>query len=69
MAKKSVTKQSIQKGYQNYLLEEGKKPETVRIFTKHQQISDDEFYKYFGSLKNIEASIWEGYFTKTLSVV
>lgn len=69
MAKKAVTKQSIQKGYQDFLLEEGKKPETVRIFTKHQNISDDDFYKHFGSLNNIESSIWNGYFNKALDVV
>lgn len=69
MAKKSVSKSSIQKGYQNYLLEEGKKPETVRIFTKHQKISDEDFYKHFGSLKNVEKSIWEDYYLKTLKVV
>ena len=69
MAKKSVTRKTIQKGYQDFLLEEGKKPETVRIFTKHQKISDDDFYKHFGSLNNIESSIWEDYFVNTLNVV
>lgn len=69
MAKKTVTKLSIQKGYQDFLLAEGKKPETVRIFTKYLKISDDDFYTHFGSLKNIESSIWDGYFTKTLNIV
>lgn len=69
MAKKSVSKSSIQKGYMDYLLEEGKKPDTVRIFTKHMKISDDDFYKHFGSLKNIEKSIWEGYYTQTFKVI
>lgn len=69
MAKKAVTKKSIQKAYQDYLLETGKKPETVRIFTKYLKISDDGFYKHFGSLKNIESSIWEGYFNQTLSIL
>ena len=69
MAKKTVSKASIQKGYQDYILEEGKKPETVRVFTKHQKISDEDFYKHFGSLKNVEKSIWENYYLKTLKVV
>ncbi len=69
MAKKAVTKKAIQKGYQDYLLEIGKKPETVRIFTNYLKISDDDFYKHFGSLKNIESSIWDGYFNQTLSVL
>ncbi|MEO9869242.1 hypothetical protein [Ekhidna sp.] len=69
MAKKAVSKSSIQKGYQNFLLDEGKKPETVRIFSNYLKISDDEFYKHYGSLKNIEASIWEDYYLKTMKVI
>lgn len=68
MAKK-ITKESIQQGYQDYLLDEGKAPETVRVFTKHMNISDDEFYAHFGSLKNIEATIWNGYYIKAFEVV
>ena len=33
------------------------------------KISDDDFYKHYGSLKNIEASIWEEYYSKTLEVI
>ncbi|NQZ77872.1 MAG: hypothetical protein HRT61_17470 [Ekhidna sp.] len=69
MAKKAVSRSSIQKGYQDYLLTEGKKPETVRILTKYLNTSDQEFYKHFGSLKNIEKSIWEDYFHSTLKVI
>ncbi len=69
MAKKNISKQTLQEGYQDYLLEEGKKPETVRIFTKFLGITDDEFYKHFGSLKNIESCIWDDYYHKTLEVV
>ncbi|MEP0987395.1 hypothetical protein [Ekhidna sp.] len=69
MAKKSISASSIQKGFQDYLLEEGKIPETVRIFTKYLKISDEDFYKYYGSLKNIEKSIWKDYFSRTLKVI
>lgn len=69
MAKKSISRSSIQKSYQDYLLEEGKNPETVRIFTKYMKITDQDFFKHFGSLKNIEKSIWEDYFSSTLKVV
>ena len=69
MAKKTVTRNSIQKGYQDFLLDEGKKPESVRIFTKHLGISDEEFFKHFGSLHKIENAIWEDYFLKTLEVI
>lgn len=69
MAKKSITKKAIQEGYQDYLLTEGKVPETVRIFTKHLKISDDDFFKHFGSLRNIEKSIWDGYYQQTFKVI
>ena len=69
MAKKELTKETILKGYQDYLLDEGKVPETVRVFTKHMKISDEDFYLHFGSLKNIEATIWNGYFNRAFEVV
>ncbi|MEQ6165756.1 hypothetical protein AAOE16_01065 [Ekhidna sp. MALMAid0563] len=69
MAKKAISKSSIQKGYMDYLLGEGKKPDSVRIFTMFLKISDEDFYKHFGSLKTIEKSIWEGYYSQTMKVV
>ena len=69
MAKKSVTKESIQKGFQDYLLNEGKTPETVRQFTKYLKISDDNFYSVYGSLTGIESSIWIDYYSNTLKVL
>ncbi|MBC6401647.1 MAG: hypothetical protein GDA51_13230 [Ekhidna sp.] len=69
MAKKTVTKNAIQKGYQDYLLNHGKGPETVRVFTKFLGIDDEAFYRHFGSLKNIETSIWEDYYRKTLTII
>lgn len=69
MAKKTVTKKSIQKSYQDYLLTEGKKPETVRIFTNYAKISDSEFYQVFGNLDTIESSIWKDYFSKTFDIL
>jgi len=69
MAKKTASRDGIQKGYQDYLLDHGKAPETVRIFTKFLGVDDEAFYKHFGSLKNIESSIWEDYYKKTLEVI
>lgn len=69
MAKKSVSKKSILKGYQDYLLEEGQKPATVRVFTKYLKVTDEDFYKHFGSLKNIEQTIWNDYFNTTMEVI
>ena len=69
MAKKTASKKTIQKGYQDYLLDHGKKPESVRVFTRFLNITDEEFYEHFGSLNTIEQSIWEGYYLTTLDVL
>ena len=69
MAKKTVTKKAIQKSYQDFLLTEGKSPETVRIFTNYAKISDDEFYKVFGNLETIESSIWKDYYYQTFDIL
>lgn len=69
MAKKTVSKKSIQTAYQDYLLEHGKKPETVRVFTKFLGIEDEAFYKYYGSLDTIETTIWEDYYIMTLNTI
>lgn len=69
MAKKKATRQSIQRSYQEYLLTEGKSPETVRIFTNYAKISDDDFFQVFGSLTTIESSIWKDYYLHTFEVL
>lgn len=69
MAKKVVTKSSIQKGFQDYLLEEAKLPKTVRILTNYLKITDASFFEHFGSLEKVELSIWEDYYRKTLDVL
>ena len=69
MAKKTISRNGIQKGYQDYLLNNGKIPETVRIFTNFLKVDDEAFYKHFGSLKKIESSIWEDYYSKTLEII
>ena len=69
MAKKAIERDDIQKGYQDYLLEHGKTPESVRIFTKFLGIDDEAFFKHFGSLRTIESSIWEDYYLKTLDII
>lgn len=69
MAKKAITKKIIQKGFQEYLLSEGKPPETVRILTNFLKISDEDFFKHYGSLNTIESSIWKDYYQKSLDVL
>ncbi len=69
MAKKTGSKKAIQKSYQDYLLTEGRTPDTVRIFTNYAKISDEDFFKVFGNLDAIESSIWMGYYSNTLDIL
>lgn len=69
MAKKSVSRSTIIKKFQDYVLENGHSPQTVRLFTKFAAISDDNFYTHFGSITTVESTIWEDYFHQTLKVV
>ncbi|MEQ9405580.1 MAG: hypothetical protein RIM99_18470 [Cyclobacteriaceae bacterium] len=69
MAQKSVTRESIQKGFQDYLLNEAKIPQTVRILTNYLKITEASFFEHYGSLAKVEASIWEDYYGKTLTVL
>ena len=69
MAKKSASRSTIIKNFQDYVLEQGHKPKTVRLFTQYADITDDAFYKHFGSIATVESKIWESYFQQTLKVV
>ncbi len=69
MAKKSVTRNSIKKGFQEYLLLEGKAPASVLVFTKYLKITEEAFFEKFGSLGAIEKSIWEDYYQKTFDIL
>lgn len=69
MAKKSLTKEEIQKKYQDFILSEAKTPETVRIFTEYIKTTDANFFEHFGSLERVESSIWEDYYKATFATL
>lgn len=55
----------IAKAYREYLLTEGKQPASVFKFCKDIGISEDEFYKHFGSFDALEKGIWKAFIDKT----
>ena len=61
----SGTGDKIIKAYREYVLTEGKQPASVFKFCKDLVISEDEFYKYFGSFDAVEKGIWKDYIDKT----
>ena len=55
----------ISKAYREYLLTEGKQPASVFKFCKDIGISEDEFYKHFGSFEALEKEIWKAFIDQT----
>jgi AcrR family transcriptional regulator len=60
-----ATADKLTKAYREYLLTEGKQPASVFKFCNDTGISEDEFYKHFGSFEALEKTIWQGYIDKT----
>ena len=52
------TKQDIQSAYIDYVLTEGAQPKSVYVFAKQNELTEEEFYKFYGSLEAIEISVW-----------
>lgn len=71
-AKKAVRKspeEKIREGYISYVLEHGKKPESIFKFIKALKIKEEDFYESFNSFENIEKQIWLSIFNETLEMV
>lgn len=52
--------------FKRYLLENNRRPSSVFHFSRHANISENEFYDYFNSLEALENTLWKGYFEETL---
>jgi len=64
-----VTIDSIQTAYIDFVLTEGKQPNSVYIFAKQNDLTEEEFYNFFGSFDALEQSIWTGFATKTIEEI
>jgi Tetracyclin repressor-like, C-terminal domain len=53
--------------YQEFILENGHKPESVYVFCKKIKIKESDFYQEFSQFAQIEAVIWKNFFQKALS--
>lgn len=53
----------------NYTLEHNEKPKSVYLFTKENNLDEDEFYSLFAKLENIEKELFKMFFVKTLSLL
>ena len=67
--KKIVDSQFIISKYMEYALEHDGFPKSVYKFCKEIKITEEEFYKCFGSLEKVNSSIWAVFFTTTVDAM
>jgi AcrR family transcriptional regulator len=64
-----LTKDRLIELYMNYVLEHEEEPVTVYKFAKQHDITEAEFYNFFGSFDGLKKGIWERFFEHTLDVM
>ena len=64
-----LTKDRLIELYMNYVLEHEEEPGTVYKFAKQHDITEAEFYNFFGSFDGLKKGIWERFFEHTLDVM
>jgi hypothetical protein len=52
----------------DYVLEHEKTPKSVYKFAKDNNMSEQEFYQFFGSFDSLRKDIWNTFFTMTMDV-
>ena len=67
--KKNITADNIYSMYMDYVLENGKPPENVYIFSKENNFDESLFYRFFGSFEAVEKSIFAAFFDNTISLL
>lgn len=65
----AATDSRITQAYKDYLLNHGYQPASVYKFAAELGISEDEFYKHFGSFDGIENSIWKEFINNTIQAL
>ncbi len=68
-AAKKITKESITEAYMNYVLEHEREPKSVYKFAKEHNMSEADFYNFFGSFRGLKQDIWNSFFNNTIDVI
>jgi hypothetical protein len=68
-AKAGSSKDQIISGYMTYVLEHEKVPVSVYKFCKTIEVTEDQFYSHFGSMENLQKSIWDTFFMNTIDLM
>jgi len=64
--KNGLSKEKIISMYMEYILEHDEKPKSVFKFSKLNNITESEFYNFFGTIESIEKEIFKMFFEKTV---
>jgi len=64
-----TTAEEIQNAYVDYVLTQGRKPKSVYAFAKENNLSEAEFYNFYGSFEAIEETIWTNLITIAIAEV
>jgi AcrR family transcriptional regulator len=68
-AKKKISKLNILSAFMDYVLENGRHPNTVFAFSKANDFDEATFYKYFGSFQALEKEVFKAIFDNTLKAL
>lgn len=66
--KEDITRQDVITAYMEYVLEHEKTPKSVFKFVKDNNMTEAEFYNFFGSFDGLRKEIWNTFFTMTMDV-
>lgn len=66
---KILTRESLIEMYMHYVLENEEEPRSVYKFCKQHEITEDDFYNFFGSFEGLKKDIWKRFFEHTIEVM
>lgn len=67
--KETLTNEQLIDLYMDYVLENGATPITVYKFCKNNNITEDEFYNFYGSFEALEKGVWKRFFEHTFELM
>ena len=61
----NITATQLRETYANYIVENNRRPSSVKRYVEYADIKEQEFYHFYGSISAIEDGIWHNFFEKT----
>ncbi|MGJ8683739.1 MAG: TetR/AcrR family transcriptional regulator [Nonlabens sp.] len=66
--KKEITRHDVITAYMDYTLEHEKTPKSIYKFAKDNNMTEADFYNFFGNFEGLRKEIWNTFFTMTMDV-